>query len=172
MYSGANTKDDVSAMRTKLKVPPLMERISFLIHRVEAKTELVCNPLFRQMGLALQDTRVLVNLLQAGQMRIGDLVNIMAVPQSTLSHQVRSLERRKLLCRTRGLTDSRSVEVELTPYGREVAQRCDIQSEKVYRSMVDGLSEAELKLLRRQLKDVFHRLEEFDANTGALGTKR
>jgi DNA-binding MarR family transcriptional regulator len=154
-------------MRKKIIVPPLLDRISFLIHRVEAKTELVCNPLFRDMGLALQDTRVLVNLLEAGQLRVGDLVNIMAVPQSTISHQLRSLEKRKLLRRTPGVVDSRSVEIELTAHGREVAQRCNVLSEEVYRSMVEGLSSAELKLLRTQLRDVYRRLEEFGATKTA-----
>jgi DNA-binding MarR family transcriptional regulator len=150
-------------MGKKITVPPLLERISFLIHRVEAKTELVCNPLFREMGLTLQDTRVLVNLLQAGKLRVGDLVNIMAVPQSTISHQLRSLETRTLLRRTPGVLDTRSVEVELTSHGRDVALRCNVLSEEVYRSMVGGLSSAELKVLRTQLGDVYRRLEEFDA---------
>ncbi len=143
------------------KIPPLGERISFLIHRVEKKTELICNPLFRHLHVALQDTRVLVNLLEAGKLRVGDLVNLMVMPQSTISHQLRSLEKRKLVRRTQCVKDSRSVLVELTPHGRKIARECNKMSEEVYQVMVNGLSQSELALLRFQLREVFTRLEEF-----------
>jgi len=145
----------------------LGERISFLIHRVEAKTEIVCNPLFRHLDIALQDTRVLVNLLEAGQLRVGDLVNIMVVPQSTLSHQLRSLEKRKLIRRTQAVADSRSVLVELTAHGREVAQQCNQRSVEVYRAMVGEFSVAELAQLRSQLRGIYQRLEEYGEKKNA-----
>jgi MarR family transcriptional regulator, organic hydroperoxide resistance regulator len=141
--------------------PPLSERISFLIHRVEAKTELVCNPLYRHLDVALQDTRVLVNLLEAGRLRVGDLVSLMAMPQSTISHQLRALEKRNLVRRMPGVTDSRSVLVELTSRGKDVARQCNEISEEVYRIMVEDLSASELAQLRAQLRSVFERLEKF-----------
>lgn len=153
--------------RKKKTPPPLGERIAFLIHRVEAKTEIVCNPLFRHLDVALQDTRVLVNLLEAGQLRVGDLVSIMAMPQSTISHQLRALERRKLVRRTPGVADSRSILVELTARGKEVAEQCNQLSEEVYRTMVDGFSQTELEQLRSQLRTIFERLEKFGAERRA-----
>ena len=146
-------------MTRKQAAPRLAERISFLIHRVEAKTEIVCNPLFRHLDVALQDTRVLVNLLEAGELRVGYLVNIMVMPQSTISHQLRALEKRKLVRRTQAVTDSRSVLVELTSRGRKIASMCNRMSEEVYGVMVEGLSEIELNQLRSQLRGIFERLE-------------
>jgi len=154
-------------MRKGKSPPPLSERISFLIHRVEAKTEIVCNPLFRHLDIALQDTRVLVNLLEAGTLRVGQLVNIMVMPQSTISHQLRALEKRKLIRRIQGVTDSRSVLVELTARGKEVAKRCNQLSEEVYRAMVGDLSAEDLALIRSQLRGIYQRLEEFRGKKSA-----
>jgi DNA-binding MarR family transcriptional regulator len=163
----ATKRNDRFAMSKTKGIPPLGERISFLIHRVEAKTEIVCNPLYRHLDVALQDTRVLVNLLEAGQLRVGDLVNMMAMPQSTISHQLRALEKRKLIRRTQALADSRSVIVELTALGKSVAQQCNSVSEEVYRIMVEGLSAPELTQLRAQLREIYQRLEQFGIKKAA-----
>ena len=104
----------------KQALPPLNDRISFLMHRIEAKLEVICNPYFRRFDVALHNSRMLVLLLESGQARVGDLVSRMALPQSTISHQLRELEKRKLILRTPSMADSRSVIVELTARGRQV----------------------------------------------------
>ena len=142
-----------------VKLPPLNDRISFLMHRIEAKLELICNPHFRRYDVALHNSRMLVILAETGTARVGDLVSRMVLPQSTISHQLRELEKRALIRRTPGVTDSRSVIVELTAKGRRVAQQCNSLSAEVYQTMVDGLSAPELAQLRAQLRGMFDRLE-------------
>jgi MarR family transcriptional regulator, organic hydroperoxide resistance regulator len=118
------------------------------MHRIEAKLELICNPHFRRYDVALHNSRMLVLLAETGTARVGDLVSRMVLPQSTISHQLRELEKRALIRRTPGVADSRSVLVELTAKGRRVAQRCNALSAQVYQTMVAGLSGTELAQLR------------------------
>jgi DNA-binding MarR family transcriptional regulator len=147
----------------KQALPPLNDRISFLMHRIGAKLELICNPYFRRYDVALQNSRMLVMLLENGRARVGDLVTGMALPQSTISHQLRELEKRKLVRRSPGVADSRSVNVELTARGERVARQCNGLSASVYQTMVEGFSKDELELLRTQLRLIFVRLETLHA---------
>ena len=148
---------------SKQPLPPLDERISFLIHRISARVVLICNPYFRGYGIDLHNSRMLVILLEDEQVRVGDLVTRMVLPQSTISHQLRQLEKRGLVKRKRAEDDSRSVTVSLTKKGRELAGMCNTLSTDVYQSMVEGMSNAELDQLRTQLRDIFDKLEAFDS---------
>jgi DNA-binding MarR family transcriptional regulator len=156
----------------KKSLPPLNDRISFLMHRIEAKLELICNPYFRRFDVALQNSRMLVMLLENGRARVGDLVSGMALPQSTISHQLRELEKRKLVRRTPGVADSRSVNVELTSRGERVARQCNDLSANVYQTMVEGFSQEDLERLRMQLRVIFSRLEALHAVESGKAAKR
>jgi DNA-binding MarR family transcriptional regulator len=137
------------------------------MHRIEAKLELICNPYFRRYDVALHNSRMLVLLAETGSARVGDLVSRMVLPQSTISHQLQKLEKRKLIRRVPGREDSRSVIVKLTARGKQVAKRCNALSAEVYRSMVRGLSRKELEQLRGQLRGIYDRLAELSAGNGA-----
>ena len=136
------------------------------MHRIEAKLALICNPHFRRYDVALHNSRMLVILAETRTARVGDLVSRMVLPQSTISHQLRELEKRDLIRRTPGVTDSRSVIVELTAKGMRVAQRCNALSAEVYQTMVEGLSGTELTQLRAQLRGMFERLELLSSANG------
>ena len=130
------------------------------MHRIEAKLELICNPYFRRYDVALHNSRMLVILAEAGSAR-------MVLPQSTISHQLLELEKRKLIRRVQGRDDSRSVIVKLTARGKQVAERCNALSAEVYQSMVRGLLPTELAQLRGQLRGIYDRLAELSAAKSA-----
>lgn len=144
---------------TRKPLPPIDERISFLMHRVDAQLALICNPVFRHLDVTLHNSRILVVLLEAKRAKVGDLVIRMVLPQSTISHQLRELERRKLIRRTPGETDSREIYVELTAKGKHVAEQCNALSKDVYDAMVESLTQTDLERLRAQLCGIFNRLE-------------
>jgi DNA-binding MarR family transcriptional regulator len=137
------------------------------MHRIEAKLELICNPYFRRFDVALHNSRMLVLLLETGKARVGDLVSSMVLPQSTISHQLRELEKRRLIRRTPGIADSRSVIVELTARGRRVAKQCNDLSAHVFGTMVDGIAPAELERLRGQLRRIYANLDDLHARDSA-----
>ena len=141
--------------------PPARTRVTFLIHRVNAKIAQVANPLFRIHALDLVSSRIIVLLLEQREMRVGEIVEHMVLPQSTISHQVLKLEKRKLLRRRRAADDNRSVAVSLTRKGVAVAHECNALSLAVYRHIIEGLSGAEADTLRALLGKLFAALGTF-----------
>lgn len=141
-------------------LPPINERISFLMHRVDAQLDAVCNPHFRHLDVVLHNSRMLVLLLEMGQTRVADLVERMVLPQSTISHQLRELEKRELITRGTDESDNRATLVKLTPKGKRIAQQCNELSSEVYGAMVEGLSATDIERLRDQLRGIFNRLEQ------------
>jgi DNA-binding MarR family transcriptional regulator len=151
----------------KSPLPPINDRISFLMHRIDAQLAAICNPHFRHLDVVLHNSRMLVILREVGQARVADLVNRMVLPQSTISHQLRELEKRELISRKPAVNDSRSTLIRLTPKGKRVAEQCNALSVEVYQAMVEGLSRSDIERLRAQLRDIFERLEKLRVRQGA-----
>jgi len=139
-------------------------RLTFQVHRVNAKVAQIANPLFRIQQLDLLSSRILVLLLERDEMRVGELVEEMVLPQSTISHQLQRLEKRKLLRRRRAKDDNRAVAVSLTRKGLEVARQCNQLSLAVYQHMTGRLTGVEAAQLARLLCKMFATLETFSAS--------
>jgi len=156
----ADTPRDVSSGPD---APPVEERVSFLIHKVNARLAQIVNREFRAVDLDLFSSRILVFLLERREMRVGELVEAMVLPQSTISHQLQRLEKKKLIRRRRTKEDNRSVAVVLTAHGEQVALQCNRLSLDVYRALTAQFSDAELSSLRTQLRRMFEALGTFGA---------
>ncbi|MEZ5649051.1 MAG: MarR family winged helix-turn-helix transcriptional regulator [Burkholderiaceae bacterium] len=151
------------------------DRPTFLVHRITARLQQVCNPVISPYGLDLYSSRIVAAVAQAGKLRIGDLVELMVLPQSTISHQVKRLEALGYVKRTRSSRDNRLVEVTLTPLGQEAAKVCMRLSETIHDSVVDALSATEVDTLRRLLAKMFDALPdagEIDIGRGGRGLAR
>lgn len=141
-------------------LPPLSKRVTFLIHRINARLAQAANPVFRRHDLDLYSSRILVALLEQSAMTVGDLVELMVLPQSTISHQLRRLEAAGLIRRRRRASDNRSVSVTLTPLGKAVSKECNDLSRDIYAVMVGTLSARQLSGLRTLLRQIFINLDE------------
>lgn len=128
-------------------LPDLERRATFLIHRFNAKLAQACNPVFAAHDLDLYSSRILVALSQYELLSVGALVELMALPQSTISHQLKRLDRIGYIRRTRSKEDNRSVEVTLTERGRAIAETCNQLSREIYFASVETFSEAEIEVL-------------------------
>lgn len=137
------------------ELPALEQRATFLIHRINAKLSQACHPVFAACDLDLYSSRILVALSQHGMLGVGALVELMALPQSTISHQLKRLEKNGYIQRTRARADNRSVEVRLTPRGQKVAETCNQLSREIYFAAVESFSDAEIETLRNLLERLF-----------------
>lgn len=137
---------------------PLGDRVSFLTHRINARLQQVCNPVIFPYKLDLYSSRIIVALAEKGPMRVGELVELMALPQSTMSHQLKRLEKDGYVLRTRSETDNRTVVISLTERGTDVAETCNRLSDCIMASISDELSEHELEHLTHLLQRVFDSL--------------
>jgi DNA-binding MarR family transcriptional regulator len=140
---------------------PTGRRFTFQVHKLSAKIAQVANPLFRIHHLDQVSSRILVLLLEREEMYVGDLVEAMVLPQSTISHQLQRLEKRNLLRRRRAHRDNRLVAVTLTRKGTAIARQCDRLSLAVHHHITQGLSDAEIDRLSALIAKAFSALESF-----------
>ena len=139
---------------------PLEDRVSFLTHRINARLQQVCNPVIAPYQLDLYSSRIIVALAEKGAMKVGELVDLMALPQSTMSHQLKRLEKDGYVLRTRSDTDNRTVVITLTAKGADVAEICNRLSDNIMASISEELNEDEIVILTQLLQRVFARLPE------------
>lgn len=143
------------AKRKRRQPPPLLDRISFLIHRVNAHLLRLMNPKLKAWGIDLTEARLLAVLLELGPLTAGDLVRVMALPQSTVSHQVKRLEKRGYLARTPDVKDSRIVIASLTEAGRAIAVQADENSRAVFTLVAEAIGdEEEMEIVRAAMKRI------------------
>lgn len=160
----ATSRSD-NATRLKLRPllgPPAEERATFQVNRVNAKLVQVANRLFRVHGIDVVSSRILIYLLEREEMRVGELVDLLALPQSTISHQLQRLDKAKLIRRRRTQEDNRAVAVVLTSAGRYAAQECNAFSLEVHQRMTSHLSEREMRQLHLLLLRMFEVLTDVE----------
>ena len=110
---------------------PVENRYSFLIHRINAHLARLCNPMFRRWQVDIDLARMLAVLDQNGSMAAGDIVRVMAMPQSTVSHQLKRLEELGYVGRIPDEKDSRVIRVSLTESGQAVAGESNALSREI-----------------------------------------
>lgn len=136
--TSASSNADADADRLAME-----DRLTFLVHRVSARIASVGNRHFRAHDLNHFSARILVLLLQHEELRAGELVELMVLPQSTISSQLQALHGKRLIRRRRSRKDNRSVILTLTPEGLELARDCDGLSLRVHHALLDDISERE-----------------------------
>lgn len=142
--------------------PLLEERLSFLFHRIAARVAIIGNQHFRKHNLNHYSARILVLLLEHRELRTGELVDLMLLPQSTISTQLLALQKRRLISRRRSRQDNRSVIVSLTEHGRTVAQDCDVLSVLVQQELTSLFSATRLREGYSFLQRIDRRLAEIE----------
>jgi len=130
-------------------------RFSLIAHRINARFTEIANQLLSIHGINMYDARILLFLLEKPEMRVGELVEATALPQSTISHQLNRLQKRKLVRRRRIADDNRAVVVSLTTSGKYVASECDRFSMDVHRGVIAEFSTRDLERLRRMLDRMY-----------------
>ena len=134
-------------------------RLTFLVYRVTAKLTLVANRLFRQHGLDIYSSRILLLLVDTGERTVRDLIEIMALPQSTISHQVLRLEKQGLITRKRVAEDNRVVLVALTEAGRTAASAVDAFSRRINAAMIADLDPVQRLVAPLALRSLLRTLD-------------
>lgn len=152
-----NMERKVSKPETRKK---LEDCVSFLTHRINARLQQVCNPVLAPLKLDLYSSRIIAALSERPEMKVGEFVELMALPQSTISHQLKRMEHEDCLLRTRSLTDNRTVVVTLTDRGKDVAKTCDALSDHILGAVSTELSDDEIEHLSSLLKRMFASLPE------------
>ena len=154
---------EADAARSFSRMPAVDRRPTFIVHRLNAELARICNPMFRRLGVDLITSRILVVLLEQQQAYIGDIVDIMALPQSTVSHQLKRLEAANLVKRQADKADNRAIVVTLTRKGRDVAAQCDRISAAIYEELFSNTADAQIDQLVERLSEMEGKLKTINA---------
>ena len=146
-------------------ITSITKRPTFLVHRLNAELARVCNPLFRRLGVDLITSRILVILREQQSAYVGDVVDAMSLPQSTVSHQLKRLEASGLVTRRADKADNRAFMLSLTRKGQSVAEQCNALSDKLYAQLFDEVDANELISLISSLERMEQRLKAVDATS-------
>ncbi|MHB9879985.1 MarR family winged helix-turn-helix transcriptional regulator [Pacificimonas sp. ICDLI1SI03] len=114
----------------------------------------ITNPKLTQWGVDLTESRLMVALLEKGELSAGEVVELMALPQSTVSHQLRRLERLGYITRQPSKKDQRRIIAKLTDEGRKVAQECNEHSGRVTEDLYFAIGADQMEMVREALKRV------------------
>lgn len=147
------------------QTPSITKRPTFLVHRLNAELARVCNPLFRRLGVDLITSRILVILREQNSAYVGDVVEAMSLPQSTVSHQLKRLESSGLVTRRADKADNRAFVLSLTRKGQAVAEQCNELSDNLYAQLFDEVEAQELEHLISSLERMEQRLKAIDATS-------
>ena len=142
--------------------PEMAQRVTFLVHRVAARLVMVGNRHFRAHDLNHYSARILVLLLEREELRTGELVDLMVLPQSTISSQLLGLHKKRLIRRRRSRQDNRSVLVSLTEAGRELARDCDGLSLRVHDALLRDVSAGDRATAFAFLRKIDEQLAELE----------
>ncbi|MEY4285010.1 MAG: MarR family transcriptional regulator [Betaproteobacteria bacterium] len=143
----------------------LVERLSFLIHTMSTRIALIGSKLHRDNGINHFTARILVLLLEHEELRVSDLVDLLMLPQSTLSSHLLVLQKKGLIRRRRSRKDSRSVFISLSAVGLPLAQACDEQSRKANIAMLAEVDEGQRAIAFDFLRHVSQRLDDLLAES-------
>lgn len=160
-------EDRAMSARADIAAPPLSERLSFSIHQLSAQLARIVNPLFRQFGIDSVSSQILLLVQERGAMGISELLDVMHLPQSTISHQLQRLEKKGYLLRERLDRDQRNVTISLTRSGNLVATECEKISAATYNAMLDGLQNVSADDMRAELNSMLGQLSVLKASNPA-----
>ncbi|HSK30738.1 MAG TPA: MarR family transcriptional regulator [Candidatus Limnocylindria bacterium] len=110
-------------------------------------------------GLSINDWRVLAVLSNSDRQRQVDLAGLTSIDPSTLSRLVARLVRTGLVTRSRSLTSSREVEVQLTAKGRIAVRRMIPVALDNERLAASGLTAAQITAVKQALQIMYRNLD-------------
>jgi MarR family transcriptional regulator, organic hydroperoxide resistance regulator len=156
----------------------LTETFPYLLNRVGVRMGDLFTRRLVTAGLTLSMYRVLAALWEKGEHRLGDLAEVTNVELSTLSRMVGKLAQRGLVSRGRPDSNGRTVRIELTAKGKQLAERFIPLATQHEDVSLHGFNAADIARLKADLVAVYRNLnvveEELhrEVSTGRKRVKR
>ncbi len=129
--------------------------IAYLIHRIAVRIEDSINAKARKYRLRVSEIRVLMRLLNHGDLSVGQLADMTSIEPSALSHLLRRLHEEGLVSRTRYTRDNRLVFINLTPRGKKFASTLQPHIQEYNSAAEKGIKAEQLEVLYAQLETIY-----------------
>jgi DNA-binding MarR family transcriptional regulator len=142
----------------------LQEFLPYLLNRAGVRMGLMFSRDVEPLDITLPMWRVMIELWHRGEFRLGELAERTAIDLSTLSRLLVVMQKKGLIIRRRSTLDKRALSLALTPEGLAMSERVAPFAMHYEQLAMKGMSEAEVKTLKRLLQQVFENLETADAS--------
>jgi DNA-binding MarR family transcriptional regulator len=150
----------------------LQKYLPYLLNRAGVKIGLAFSRDIASYKITLPMWRVLVALWENGDQRLNELSVLTSVDSSTLSRLLVNMQRRRLIVRRRSGNDARALSLSLTAYGRHITTKIIPVALHYERVAVSGLSEADVKRLKRLLAKIYTNIETSDLGHAERHTRK
>jgi DNA-binding MarR family transcriptional regulator len=132
------------------------------LRRMTRAIELYSQDVQRSFGLTGPQLWTLKNLLRQGPLTPNRLATSLAVDQSSVSSLLKRLEAKGLISRTRVAEDQRSVRIDLTPAGRDLATRAPDAAQGRLLHGLNQMPPIRVRSLRRSMETLVQAMEAAD----------
>lgn len=147
----------------------LDNQLCFLVYACSRAMTNAYRPMLVDLGLTYPQYLVMLVLWEEGEISVKQLGKKLYLDSGTLTPLLKRMKAAGLITRTRAKSDERSVVVHITPEGESLKQKAITVPEKLFCRA--GLTPEQFYLLRQQLSDIFHHLQDETScqvdNTGA-----
>jgi DNA-binding MarR family transcriptional regulator len=131
------------------------DTIPFMIHLISARNVAEATEEFLELGLNVQNARVMIVALQNPGITPRWLSEITRIDSPALTYMLNRLSDQGLVVRRKLKTDGRSVAIQLTAKGRRLARDCYQASVEHERRMLEALPADEVDAFRAAIKKMF-----------------
>jgi DNA-binding MarR family transcriptional regulator len=135
--------------------PDRQRSIAYLIHRIAVRIEDSINAKARKYRLRVGEIRVLMRILDHGDLTVGEVAEMTSIESSALSHLLRRLDVEGWIRRTRSSKDSRQVLVSLTARGKKFASMLQPYIREYNQAAENGIGSEQLEALYSQLETIY-----------------
>jgi DNA-binding MarR family transcriptional regulator len=147
--------DEATINRVDRHCPPgLTELVSFQIRLAQLAVSRVFNEYMRQSGLSHVQYSSLRIIAANDGINQKELSLASGTPQTVMVGCLSRLEKAELIERRRSELDKRHYHIYLSKKGARLLKKYGNTSGRAHQSLVEGLSEAEIKILMKGLKHI------------------
>ncbi len=133
----------------------LTDSFPYLLNRVGVRMGDLFSRRIASYGITLPMYRVMAALWETPGQRLNDLADMTTVELSTLSRLVGTMEKMKLVSRSRLENNARTVAIALTDSGRAMVEELMPVAQHFEQVAVSKLSPSALKTLKKTLTDIY-----------------
>jgi DNA-binding MarR family transcriptional regulator len=133
----------------------LTDSFPYLLNRVGVRMGDLFSRRIASYGVTLPMYRVMAALWETPGQRLNDLAQMTTVELSTLSRLVGTMEKLKLVSRSRLENNARTVAITLTDSGRALVEELMPIAQHFEQVAVSRLSPSALKALKKTLTDIY-----------------
>lgn len=145
----------------------LTTSMPFLLARLGVRMGTLFSQRLATYELTLPMYRVLAALSERPGQKLGELSAMTTVELSTMSRLIGTMAARDLVTRLRPPGNERSVRIDLTPHGAEVAALVRTEAEHYEEVAVSNLKATDIDRLKRTLNRIYDSLDVLEAELTA-----